>query len=81
MGDTDYDTLHKVYTAENEQHTENYRNAQTKMQSYLDQIANAMNLEREKEESDDDHEERTAKTINAVVAEAAEFTNARQRSP
>ena len=38
------------------------------MQSYLDQIVNAMNLEREKEESDD-YEERTAKAINGMVAD------------
>ena len=79
LGDTDYDTLHKVYTTQNEQHTENYRNAHTKMQSYLDQIVNAMNLEREKKESDDDYEERTAKTTNGVVAEATKFTNATRR--
>lgn len=36
LGDAEHDTLHKVYTTENEQHPENYRNAQTKMQSYLD---------------------------------------------
>ncbi len=35
-----------------------------------------MNLEREKKESDDDYEERTAKAINGMVAEATEFTNA-----
>ena len=78
LGDTDYDTLRKVYTTQNEQHTENYRNAQTKMQSYLDQIVNAMNLEREKKESDDDYEERTAKATNGVVAEATKFTNTYQ---